>query len=327
MKKQLGIYFGVLTIFIITPIAILLIWIFSLINTSKSAVTEQDFINKAKSLNAQVSIAKLNVKTSTSKYASDEINNLIHKIVEKSLSAKSDNLDLIFIKCINNKVAYNFYLEEYNDKITKKLQTAQELGNKQTSSTSFNGKNFNYRETYTNYGNYAFIRVEDVYLGITSFDDDIFKNAIETFDFKNPLNFTADQIIAIAIGFNLFVFFMVLIYFQIPLAYLFKKANIHPAIAFVPICNRYFLCKMADDEGWKMIFFYIPIVSVVYQVMISLKLAKVFNKSELFGVGIFFIPVIFMPIVAFDDSQYNKTNSEKLAQKKNIYEEILNEYE
>ena len=64
MKKSLGVYFGILVIFMIIPIIILLIWIFSLVNTPKNTISEQDFINKANSLNAKVSTAKLNVKTS-----------------------------------------------------------------------------------------------------------------------------------------------------------------------------------------------------------------------------------------------------------------------
>ena len=188
MAKRLSIYFGILIAAVIIPALSLIIWAYTQINVSKSIITEQDFVAKAEALNAQVTATKLNVKTEDNKYSADEINNLVQKVVQKSLSAKNDSLDLLFIKCINNKVAYNFYLEEYNAKVAKKQQLAEESGNKQMR-TSLNGKNFNYSEVYTNYGNYAFIRVENVYLGVVSFDDNVFREAVKTFGFEKPLNF------------------------------------------------------------------------------------------------------------------------------------------
>ena len=91
-------------------------------------------------------------------------------------------------------------------------------------------------------------------------------------------------------------------------AYIFKKANINSAVAYIPVFYKYFLCKLADEKGWKMIFLYIPIVSIVYRLILSLKLAKVFNKSESFSIGIFLLPVLVNPIPAFNNSEYSFNN-------------------
>jgi hypothetical protein len=56
--------------------------------------------------------------------------------------------------------------------------------------------------------------------------------------------------------------------------------------------------------GWWMFLMFIPLVGVVIYLLAMLSLAGKFRRSELFGVGIFLLPMIFFPLLAFGGSEY-----------------------
>jgi len=49
---------------------------------------------------------------------------------------------------------------------------------------------------------------------------------------------------------------------------------------------------------------FIPIANIVVAFLLSLALAEKFGKTTGFAVGMFFLPFIFYPILAFGDAQY-----------------------
>ncbi len=46
-------------------------------------------------------------------------------------------------------------------------------------------------------------------------------------------------------------------------------------------------------------------MNVVVQIIVSISLARNYGKSELFGVGVYFLPFIFLPILGFGDARYD----------------------
>jgi hypothetical protein len=84
----------------------------------------------------------------------------------------------------------------------------------------------------------------------------------------------------------------------------FEKAGQPGWAAIVPIYNIYILCKIAGRPAWWVILFFIPIVSIVIAVIVSLDVAKSFGKSAGFGVGLALLAFIFYPILGFGDAQY-----------------------
>jgi len=74
--------------------------------------------------------------------------------------------------------------------------------------------------------------------------------------------------------------------------------------SLIPIYNMYVLMEISGKPGWWMFLLFIPLVGVVIYFLAMLSLAKKFGRSELFGVGIFLLPMIFLPVLAFGDSQY-----------------------
>ena len=72
----------------------------------------------------------------------------------------------------------------------------------------------------------------------------------------------------------------------------------------IPFYNVYVLMEISGKPGWWMFLMFIPFVGVVVYFLAMLSLAKNFGRSELLGVGIFFLPMIFLPLLAFGGSQY-----------------------
>ena len=74
--------------------------------------------------------------------------------------------------------------------------------------------------------------------------------------------------------------------------------------AIIPFYNMYTLVKIADGKGIKFLLFLIPIVSLIYDIIFSLRLAKAFGKGTGFGIGILFLPNVFSLILGFGSAQY-----------------------
>lgn len=84
----------------------------------------------------------------------------------------------------------------------------------------------------------------------------------------------------------------------------FEKAGQKGWMAIIPFLNWYVLIKIAGREGWWLILLFIPCVNFVVLAIISLDVAKVFGKSQAYGIGLWLLGVIFYPMLGFSDSRY-----------------------
>ena len=84
----------------------------------------------------------------------------------------------------------------------------------------------------------------------------------------------------------------------------FTKAGEPGWTAFIPIVNLYKMCKIADGNGWKFLLYLIPIVNIVYYILVNIRFAKAYGKSTVFGVGLLFLNIIFVYILAFGSAHY-----------------------
>ena len=85
---------------------------------------------------------------------------------------------------------------------------------------------------------------------------------------------------------------------------LFGKAGQPGWAAIVPFYNMYVLFKISFGNGWFFLFMLIPIVNFVFMILLYVKLAKAFGKGGGYAVGLIFLGVIFMPMLAFGSSTY-----------------------
>ncbi len=84
----------------------------------------------------------------------------------------------------------------------------------------------------------------------------------------------------------------------------FTKAGQPGWGAIIPIYNVYLLCKIAGRPGWWVILFFIPIVSIVIAIVLSVDIAKSFGKGIAFALGLIFLSPIFYCILGFGSAEY-----------------------
>ncbi len=114
-------------------------------------------------------------------------------------------------------------------------------------------------------------------------------------------------------GTGFFVLYLVLFILYCVAAWrIFERAGKPGWGIFIPIFNLYLLCKISGRPGWMVIFFFIPLVNVVMGLIIALDIARAFSKGPGFGLGLFFLSFIFVPILGFGSAKY--TNPGGLAQ-------------
>ena len=72
----------------------------------------------------------------------------------------------------------------------------------------------------------------------------------------------------------------------------------------IPVYGMYVLCKELYGKGWKFLLFLVPLYNIYFGIKLYIDWAKAFNKSTGFAIGMLFLPVVFMLILAFGDAQY-----------------------
>jgi hypothetical protein len=80
----------------------------------------------------------------------------------------------------------------------------------------------------------------------------------------------------------------------------------------IPFYNTYLLLKVAGRPGWWLILYFIPIVNIVIELIVSIDIAKNFGKGTGFGVGLFFLQFIFFPILGFGSATYRSAEVAKV---------------
>lgn len=92
---------------------------------------------------------------------------------------------------------------------------------------------------------------------------------------------------------------------------IFTKAGYDGWKSIIPFYNSYTLCEFTFGNGlWFLCIFagIIPVVGgialLLFSIVQNIRLAKAFGQSIGFAVGLIFLPIIFLPILAFGDSVY-----------------------
>ena len=104
--------------------------------------------------------------------------------------------------------------------------------------------------------------------------------------------------------FWIFIVLAVLVFGIIVTWRIFEKAGQPGWAAIIPFYNAYILYKITWGNGWWFLMLFIPIVNVVFSIITMIKLSRAFGKSDGFAVGLIFLSIIFMAIIAFDKDRY-----------------------
>jgi hypothetical protein len=85
---------------------------------------------------------------------------------------------------------------------------------------------------------------------------------------------------------------------------IFTKAGEPGWASIVPIYNIIVWLKIAGKPWWWLFLCLIPFVNFIIGILWCLGLAKNFGKGGGFAVGILFLGIIFLPILAFGDAKF-----------------------
>jgi hypothetical protein len=85
----------------------------------------------------------------------------------------------------------------------------------------------------------------------------------------------------------------------------FAKAGEGGWQVLIPIWNAVVLLRIVGRPWWWIILFIIPLVGVVVSVVVAVDLAKSFGKGGLFGIGLWLLGFIFVPILGFGSATYH----------------------
>jgi len=89
----------------------------------------------------------------------------------------------------------------------------------------------------------------------------------------------------------------------------FEKAGQPGWAAIIPIYNVYILLKLVGRPGWWLVLYLIPVVTFVVDLIVSLDLATSFGRGAGFGVGLWLLPWIFVPILGLGSATYGGPGS------------------
>ena len=110
------------------------------------------------------------------------------------------------------------------------------------------------------------------------------------------------------LGGGLFVIMslLVIVLMVASVIFIFKKAGREWWEALIPFYNIYVLTIIVGQPWWMLIGFFIPIVNYIVCAYLYYHLSKRFGFDIPFTIGLFFLPFIFLPILAFGDAVYTK---------------------
>jgi len=86
----------------------------------------------------------------------------------------------------------------------------------------------------------------------------------------------------------------------------FTKAGQPGWVILIPLLNVFVFTRIIGRPAWWLILFFIPGVNLAFNLVVSVDLATRFGRGILFGLGIGLFPFIFLPVLGFNDSEYEQ---------------------
>ena len=120
------------------------------------------------------------------------------------------------------------------------------------------------------------------------------------------------SIIAAAVAAYSFFIFGLWIFFAIVGWKIFEKAGQPGWAALIPFYNLYVYTQIIRRPPWWMILYFAGIVPfigaiglLILSIVDSVRLSRVFGKPDVFAVGLIILSILFYPILAFGNSEYD----------------------
>lgn len=106
----------------------------------------------------------------------------------------------------------------------------------------------------------------------------------------------------------LFVAFVLSVLILIAEWRVFSRGGCPGWAVLVPFYNTYCLFKLLFGNGWLFLLLLVPVVNWILCLVVPFRLSHVFGAGFGFGLGLFFLPAIFMLILGFGRYCYSGPN-------------------
>lgn len=93
---------------------------------------------------------------------------------------------------------------------------------------------------------------------------------------------------------------------------IFTKAGKKGWAVFIPVYNIIVMLEIAELPMWYLVLLLVPFANIYAMFKIYIEIAHKFGKSTGFGVGMVFLSIIFVPMLAFGKAEYKGNNSNEL---------------
>ncbi len=107
----------------------------------------------------------------------------------------------------------------------------------------------------------------------------------------------------------LLLFLVILVVLLVANYKIFKKAGKNGWECLIPIYATIVKLEFLNIPLWFLLLYLIPGVGAIPHVIVSINLAKKFDKDAFFALGLIILPIVFYPILAFSDAEYNSDAS------------------
>lgn len=105
---------------------------------------------------------------------------------------------------------------------------------------------------------------------------------------------------------------------------IYTKAGKPGWASIIPIYNIIVLIQIAGLSMMYLLFFFVPILNIYAIFKIYIEVAHKFGKSTGFGVGMIFLNIIFMPMLAFGSATYEGNSNPSMSNNNNNYNNNFN---
>jgi hypothetical protein len=102
---------------------------------------------------------------------------------------------------------------------------------------------------------------------------------------------------------------VVIIFYIAAMWKVFTKAGQPGWAAIVPIYNGIVMLQIAGKPIWWILLYFIPIVNIVISIIVLHSISKNFGHGVGFTLGLIFLGFIFIPILAWGESEYLGPNA------------------
>ena len=129
---------------------------------------------------------------------------------------------------------------------------------------------------------------------------------INEYDFSKIISdvFSSPIMIGMAIGIIVLTLIIVIL-MLVSFAKIFKKAGKPGWAILIPIYNIIVMIQVAELSLVYFLLLFVPIANIYAIFKIYINIAKRFGKPVSYAIGMIFVPIIFIPLLAFSDNTVN----------------------